>query len=169
MYPSNPRAREDAVCVNVPGSFTSGRLFLFFFLSFDLLTHRGQSPQGKGERMVMDLQDQSAILEYQSNIRLFGTSSQVLTADDPQDDDDSSDDDEGFSSEDNNDSEDDADDCGFENGEEAENITPQSQVLENTTSIQKVLKDGKTKKFQTQYHISSSQETLTATTTTPVT
>ena len=86
MSPSNPRAREDAVCVNVPGSFTSGRLFLFFFLSFDLLTHRGQSPQGKGERMVMDLQDQSAILEYQGNIRLFGTSSQVLTADDPQDD-----------------------------------------------------------------------------------
>ena len=39
--------------------------------------------------MVMNLQDKSATLEYQvaqSNIRLFGTSSQVFTADDPQDD-----------------------------------------------------------------------------------
>jgi ribosome biogenesis protein BMS1 len=64
--------------------------------------------------MVMDLQDVSATLEdqvAQSNIRLFGTSSQVLTVS-PQDneEDDSSDDDEDLSSEDNNNSEDDADD-----------------------------------------------------------
>ena len=39
--------------------------------------------------MVMDLQYKSATSEYQmaqSNIRLFGISSQVFTADDPQDD-----------------------------------------------------------------------------------
>ena len=46
------------------------------------------SPQGEGVRMVMDLQDLSATLEdqvAQSNTRRFGTSSQVLTADDSQD------------------------------------------------------------------------------------
>ena len=73
--------------------------------------------------MVMDLQDVSATLEdqvAQSNIRLFGTSSQVLTVG-PQDneEDDSSDDDEDLSSEDNSDSEDDAED-----GEDDEEITP---------------------------------------------
>ena len=71
--------------------------------------------------MVMDLQDVSATLEdqvAQSNIRLFGTSSQVLTVD-PQDDeggssDENNDDEEGLSSKDNSDSED---------GEENEDIT----------------------------------------------
>ena len=87
--------------------------------------------------MVMNLQDKSATLEYQvaqSNIRLFGTSSQVFTADDPQDDEE----DpipvtmvEGFSSENNNDSEDDADDYDFENGEEEENIT--TNVIQRNT------------------------------------
>jgi ribosome biogenesis protein BMS1 len=79
--------------------------------------------------MVMDLQDVSATLEdqvAQSNIRLFGTSSQVLAVD-PQDneeeEDDSSDDDEDLSSEDNNDSEDDAD-YGEEEEEEEEDISP---------------------------------------------
>ena len=41
--------------------------------------------------MIMDLQDKSAALEYQvtqSNIRLFGTSSKVFTAGDPQDNED---------------------------------------------------------------------------------
>ena len=84
-------------------------------------------PQGEGEQMVMDLQDVSATLEdqvAQSNIRLLGTSSQVLTVD-PQDDegDDSSDEkDEGLSSEDNSDSEDESEDA--EDGEEDEDITP---------------------------------------------
>ena len=73
--------------------------------------------------MVMDLQDVSATLEdqvAQSNIRLFGTSSQVLTVGQQDNEDDSSDDDddEGLSSEDNNDSEDDAEDS--EDGEEEE-------------------------------------------------
>ena len=77
--------------------------------------------------MVMDLQDVSATLEdqvAQSNIRLFGTSSQVLTVD-PQDDeeDDSSDDDEGLSSEDDNDSDDDAEDAEDGEEEEEEDIT----------------------------------------------
>jgi ribosome biogenesis protein BMS1 len=79
--------------------------------------------------MVMDLQDVSATLEdqvAQSNIRLLGTSSQVLavgTQDNEEDD--SSDDDEDLSSEDNNNSDDDdADDA--EDGEEEveEDITP---------------------------------------------
>jgi hypothetical protein len=51
--------------------------------------------------MVTDLQGVSATLEdqvVQSNILLFGTSSQVLTIDNEEDD--SSDDDEGLSSED---------------------------------------------------------------------
>ena len=76
--------------------------------------------------MVNHLQDLNATLEdqlAQSNIRLFGTSSQVLTVD-PQDneEDDSSDHVEGLSSEDNDDFEDDVDDP--ENGEEEEDITP---------------------------------------------
>ena len=76
--------------------------------------------------MVMDLQDVSATLEdqvAQSNVRLFGTSSQVLTVD-PQDneEDDSSEDDEGPSFEDDNEFEDDAEES--EDGEEEEDINP---------------------------------------------
>ena len=100
---------------------------LFFFLfSSDLLNTSWPVPQGEGEQMVMDLQDVSATLEdqvAQSNIRLFGTSSQVLTVD-PQDNekDDSSEDDQGLSSEDDDESEDDAEES--EDGEEGEDITP---------------------------------------------
>ena len=73
----------------------------------------------------MDLQDVSATLEdrvTQSNIRLFGTSSHVLTVGDEEDD--SSDDNEDLSSEDDNDSEDDAEDSEDGEGEEEEDITP---------------------------------------------
>ena len=76
--------------------------------------------------MVMDLQDVNTTLEdqvAQSNIRLFGTSSQVLTVD-PQEDESSSDennDEEGLSSEDNDDSEDGSEDD--ENGKDNEDIT----------------------------------------------
>ena len=78
--------------------------------------------------MVMDLQDVSVTLEdqvIQSNIRLFGTSSQNLTVgQQDNEEDDSSDDEESLSSEDDNDSEDDAEDSedGEEEGEEY--ITP---------------------------------------------
>ncbi|PPQ93079.1 hypothetical protein CVT25_003111 [Psilocybe cyanescens] len=60
---------KDAVWVNVPGSFTRGN---------------ADVPQGEGEQMVMDLQDADKTLEdrvAQSNIRLFGTSSQALKVD----------------------------------------------------------------------------------------
>ena len=78
--------------------------------------------------MVMDLQDVSATLEdqvAQSNIRLLGTSTQVLTVDPQDDDEDSSDendDDEDLSSEDSSDSED-----GSEGGEENEDTTPDAR------------------------------------------
>ena len=94
-------------------------------MSSDLL-NAWPVPQGEGEQMVMDLQDVSATLEdqvAQSNIRLFGTSSQVLTVG-PQDneEDDSSEDDEDLSSDDDDESEDDAEDS--EDGEEGDDITP---------------------------------------------
>jgi len=81
--------------------------------------------------MVMDLQDVSATLEdqvAQSNIRLFGTSSKILTVDPSRDDDeDSSDEDsdeEGLSSEENSDSGDDDNDNDDAGGEEDEDTTP---------------------------------------------
>ena len=78
--------------------------------------------------MVMDLQDVSATLEdqvAQSNIRLFGTSSQVLTVGQQDDEeDDSSDDDEDLGPEDNSDSEVDADSSEDGEGEEEEDVTP---------------------------------------------
>ena len=74
--------------------------------------------------MVMDLQDVNATLEdqvAQSNIRLLGTSSQVLAVNtQDNEEDDSSDDGEGLSSEDDNDSDDEDD----EDGEEEDNIIP---------------------------------------------
>ena len=74
--------------------------------------------------MVMDLQDVNATLEdqvAQSNIRLLGTSSQVLAVNtQDNEEDDSSDNGEGLSSEDDNDSDDEDD----EDGEEEEDITP---------------------------------------------
>ena len=77
----------------------------------------------------MDLQDVHANLEdqvAQSNIRLSGTSSQVLTVDlQDNEEDDSSEDDEGPSSEDDNEFEDDAEDS--EDGEEDEDITPDAR------------------------------------------
>ncbi|KAF8802091.1 GTP binding protein [Phlegmacium glaucopus] len=108
---------KDAVWVNVPGSFTRGN---------------ADVPQGEGEQMVMDLQDVSATLEdqvAQSNIRLFGTSSKVLTVDPTQDDDegfsdDDSDHEDVLSSEDNSDSGEDDDDDDNESGEEVEDVTP---------------------------------------------
>ena len=78
--------------------------------------------------MVMDLQDVSATLDdqvTQSNIRLFGTSSKVLTVN-PQNEDSSEDEEEGPSSEDNSDSEEDGDEDEDEdedeNGEEDQDV-----------------------------------------------
>ncbi|TFK23423.1 DUF663-domain-containing protein [Coprinopsis marcescibilis] len=59
---------KDAVWINVPGNFTRGNT--------DIL-------QGEGEQMVMDLQDVSSTLEdavAKSQIRLFSSSSNPLTA-----------------------------------------------------------------------------------------
>ena len=61
----------------------------------------------------------------QSNIRLFGTSLQVLTINPQDNEEDDSSDDEGLSVKDNNDSE--YDTCGAEN-EEEEDITPDGRI-----------------------------------------
>lgn len=57
---------KDAVYINVPGSFTRGNVDV---------------PQGRGEQLVMDLQDATHTLEdvvAQSTVRLFGSSSKQL-------------------------------------------------------------------------------------------
>ena len=61
----------------------------------------------------------------QSNIRLFGTSLQVLTINPQDNEEDDSSDDEGLSFKDNNDSE--YDTCGAES-EEEEDITPDGRI-----------------------------------------
>ena len=103
-----------------------------------VVTNTAPVPQGEGEQMVMDLQDASATLEdqvAQSNIRLFGTSSKVLTvdpqngeedsgnedSDDEDEDDEDNDEQEDLGSEGNSDSEDDED--GEE--DEDEDIAPE--------------------------------------------
>ena len=105
---------KDAVWVNVPGSFTRGNADGMFV--HGIILNLGLTipavPQGEGEQMVMDLQDVDATLEdrvAQSQIRLFGNSSQALAADQlrTEDDSDEESDGEDGSSEDGSDDSDD--------------------------------------------------------------
>lgn len=66
---------KDAVYVNVPGSFSRVE---------------GEEPAGEGERMVMDLQQAQTLADgiQRSEIRLLGSSSKALQAEDDVDDDD---------------------------------------------------------------------------------